>query len=490
MERYSQILNRLVQQHQAADRPVCHVKSRDEFAELVDVGLDSQNGSSLAEIEQALSQFLALNPDVSQLGFHKQLYSGVSMPAVLGDWVASLSNAVMHTFKVGPVANLMEMEVIRQLNQLVGFDNGEGLMVSGASQANLVSMMLARHSVCPEIKAEGYAGKQLVAYVSDQSHYSMRRAANVLGIGESNLIGVASDAEGRMCPLALECAIENSKRQGKIPFYIGLTAGTTVLGAYDPVSACLEVAERHDVWLHIDGAWGAPILFSDQHRHVLAGCERANSFTWDAHKLLNVPLTAGIILTRDKGLLKSATSGGGENYLFHATSDQLPELGELSLQSARRADCLKVWTAWKAAGMNGFRSKVDHLIDMRRQFVKLLKGHEAFEVIAPAEFLNVLFQYRPSCAMDEPAISDLNIRICAYLAETGEAFIDYASFGGQTGIRMILANQEVNQSYLDDLCRRIQEVGEMLLSEAAREKVPASLMKPEPPAGSRSLAAH
>ncbi len=465
MNAYSDILARLVVQQKKQNRPVCYTKTREEYSELLDVSLNQKEGATLEELEQALGTFLALNPDVSQLGFHKQLYSGVSMPAVLGDWVATLSNSVMHTFKVGPIANLMEVEIIDRLNRLVGFDKGEGLMVSGASQANLVSMMLARHSVCPDIKSRGYNGKQLVAYVSDQSHYSMRRAANVLGIGESNMIGVASDAQGQMCPLALEREIIDSKDQGKIPFYIGLTAGTTVLGAYDLVEASLEIAERHNIWLHIDGAWGAPILFSEQHRSVLTGCERANSFTWDAHKLLNVPLTAGIILTRDKGLLKSATSGGGENYLFHESNDMQPELGELSLQSARRADCVKLWTAWKAAGQAGFGHKIDHLMDMRERLVEHLHSHDAFKVIAPAKFLNVLYQYRPEGVMDESTISELNINICTYLAETGEAFIDYATFEGRTGIRLILANQDTNWTYLTTLCDRIEAVGKELVNQ-------------------------
>ena len=184
-------------------------------------------------------------------------------------------------------------------------------MVSGGSQANLIAMMMARHQAMPDIKAKGLTGQTLVAFVSDQAHYSAQKAANLLGIGTDNLIAVASDAQGRLCPQALAIAIETSLEQGHLPFFIGLTAGTTVLGAFDPVMECRAIANQHGMWLHIDGAWGAPVLFSQHHRHLLNGSDLADSFAWDAHKLMNVPITAAVILTRHQGLLELACGGGG-----------------------------------------------------------------------------------------------------------------------------------------------------------------------------------
>jgi len=212
-------------------------------------------------------------------------------------------------------------------------------MVSGASQANLIAMMLARHSIVPELKKKGYQGRGLVAFVSDQAHYSMQRAANIIGIGEDNLVAVNSDIIGVMDPQHLCSCIEKSIEEGMLPFFVGLTAGTTVVGAFEPILPCHEIAKFYGLWLHIDGAWGAPILFSEQHRVKLEGSELADSFTWDAHKLMNVPLTAGIILTKETGLLRDCVSGGGgitsfikmrmlhttwENYQFKALVGRIP----------------------------------------------------------------------------------------------------------------------------------------------------------------------
>ena len=453
MQKHIQILADIVAQEAAAQRPVSRPLAPAEITEALDLSL-REEGVDLQQIAKTLAAYTSMNPDVSQVGFHKQLYSGRNAEALLGEWVASLSNAVMHTYKVGPVAAMMELEIIDRLNGLIGFDKGDGIMVSGASQANLIAMMLARHAMCPDLKSNGYAGRTLTAFVSDQAHYSMLRAANVAGIGEDNLIKVKSDAQGRMDPSDLRTKIMAAEVRGHIPFFVGLTAGTTVLGAFDPVKPCLQIARDHGMWLHIDGAWGGPILFSEEHRHVLDGCAEADSFTWDAHKFMNVPLTAGIILVREAGQMTDAISGGGGEYLFHEGDARQTNFGQMSIQSARRADCLKVWTAWKGAGSKGYADKMNHLREMTDGFCRMVDASPQAQIIGPAPFLNILFQIQPS-GVGSDRYDDLNIAICNKLASDGNAFVDYASWGGRTGIRLVLANQDVNKDYLDrflELC--------------------------------------
>ena len=231
-----------------------HILSASELENKLDLSLTA-TGASDQEVQQAVMDYLTYSPNCAHPEYLKLLYSGVNKDALLGDWVSSLSNATMHTFQVGPVATLMELELIRQWNKLVGFKNGDGVMVSGGTQANIVGMMLARHKACPDFKTRGYAavkGRRLMAYCSDQAHYSNQRAVNVLGIGTDNLTSVASDHQGRIKPADLQAAIETDLKAGHLPFYIGLTAGTTVVGAFDPVSECRDIADKYDLWLHID----------------------------------------------------------------------------------------------------------------------------------------------------------------------------------------------------------------------------------------------
>ncbi|WP_261841617.1 pyridoxal phosphate-dependent decarboxylase family protein [Aliamphritea ceti] len=463
MQAYLDILNRAVTDFTRGDRPVVQAPAASELQQKLDLSLQ-QDGADLETLEQAVKDYLHYNPDSSQADYFKLLYSGRNEPALLGDWVTSLSNATMHTYQVGPVATLMELELIKSWNALVGFTEGDGLMVSGGSQANLIGMMLARHKACPEYKTRGADGRRLIAYVSDQAHYSAQKAVNVLGIGSDNLVAVATDAEGRMCPVALEAAIETSLAAGHQPFYISLTAGTTVVGAYDPVVPCRAVADKYDLWLHIDGAWGAPVLFSEESRHLLADSGLADSFAWDAHKLMNVPITAAVILVKQAGLLTECFSGGGGEYLFHNDENAAFNLGERSMQCGRRADSLKVWLSWKAIGNKGFAAKIDYLQGLKAQCVAQVEQSAQLEMIAPSVYLNVVFRYKPEGLDDEQTLRRLNIAITKTMMRNGGAYVDYAQYKGRSGIRLILANDAAQSQNIERFLEACITTGKALMA--------------------------
>ena len=464
LQRNLEILTRATQQWMRPDRPMVQTTTAPELQQLIDVSL-AEHGCSSEELEAAINDYLKYSPNCARPEFFKLLYSGLNEDALLGDWITSLSNTTMHTYQVGPVSTLMELELIRQWNKLVGFANGEGVMVPGGSQANLIGMMLARHRVYPDLKSHGLIGgehRPLVAYVSDQAHYSYLRAANLLGIGTDNLIKVASNEAGQICPQALNTAIESDIDKGRRPFFIGLTAGTTVIGAYDCVTDCSVIANKHNAWLHIDGAWGAPVLFSEKYRSLLADSHLADSFAWDAHKLMNVPITAAVILVKQAGALQACTSGGGGEYLFHNDENSDYNLGERSIQCGRRADALKVWLSWKALGNKGFADKVDYLQGLKSRCLEMLEVSDCLQMLAPAAYLNVLFRYVPHSLPAEDQIAKLNIEICKTMKRQGGAYVDYAQYKGRTGIRLILANELCTEEDLQRLLRESERIGRSL----------------------------
>ena len=322
-------------------------------------------GSDASELLEALQSYMQYTPKTWAPEFSKLLFSGFNAPGILADWVTSVSNSTMHTYQVAPVACLMERELVRALNQRVGFNDGDGIMVSGGSMANMVAMLLARNRKAPHVREQGASGRPLVAYVSEQAHYSYEKAANILGIGTRNLVKIESDDRGRLCPQSLSHAIERSLSLNRLPFFIGLTAGTTVVGAFDTVAPASVLARKHDLWLHIDGAWGGPVLFSQKHRHLLPDTSLADSFTWDAHKLMNIPLIASLILVKDSQALRSACAGGGGDYLFHRDENAEYNSGDKSLQCGRRVDALKFWLSWKATGARGYARKIDRLMALK-----------------------------------------------------------------------------------------------------------------------------
>jgi glutamate/tyrosine decarboxylase-like PLP-dependent enzyme len=465
MQNHLDILSNAVSQWMNDDGPVATAPNAPELEQILDLKL-GEKGCSIDELSNAIHGYLKYSPNATKPDFYKLLYSGLNKDALLGDWITSLVNSTMHTYQVGPVATLMELELIQQWNTLVGFDAGDGVMVTGGSQANLIGMMLARQKACPNIKTKGHGAlnKQgaLVAYVSDQSHYSYQRAANILGIGSDNLIAIKSDDRGRICPNTLAKAIEKDKLDGRTPFFIGLTAGTTVVGAYDPVKICSEIALKYGLWLHIDGAWGAPVLFSSTHKHLLSDCRLADSFTWDAHKLLNVPITAAVILVKESGALRDCCAGGGGEYLFHNDANKEFNLGERSIQCGRRSDALKVWLSWKAVGHSGFQAKIDYLQALKQRTVEVIEGEARFELLAPTVYLNILFRYKPENALDEEQIAQLNIRLCTRMRQQGGPYVDYARYKGTTGIRLILANDAATDNDIQRLLKHCLRVGQEL----------------------------
>ena len=443
------------------DHHVSRYLAADKLAEKLDLTLGLE-GCKKTELVAALLDYLRYTPKSWQADFNKLLYSGFDAPGVLADWITTLSNATMHTYQVSPVASLMEQEIIHALNSLVGFDEGDGIMVSGGTMANMVAMMLARHRQCPNIKEQGIGGRKLVAYVSELAHYSFEKAANVLGIGTQNLIAVNSDDQGRLNPEALEMAIAKSICEQKQPFFIGLTAGTTVVGSFDPVAQAAVIAREHGIWLHIDGAWGGPVLFSQRHKQLLPDSTMADSFTWDAHKLMNVPLTAAAILVKDKHILSNACEGGGNAYLFHEDENSAHNFGNKSLQCGRRVDSLKLWLSWKATGAAGYARKIDKLMALRQFMLKKIDEHSALHPIAPANYLNVLFRYEPTPSLSEAHLARLNIEICKSLLKQDLGFVDYAQYKGRLGIRYILANGDLSERHIDRFLENCLRIGESI----------------------------
>lgn len=456
------ILQAIAQHTEQQERAVYQCPVAPQLEQQLDLSLNQQ-GQSLESLQDSLQTYLDYNPDVSSSDFYKLLYSGRNEAALLGDWIASLSNANMHTYQMSPVATLMELALIKGLNQLVGFDQGDGVIVSGGSQANIIAMLLARHQTCPHIKTDGIQ-ETLVAFTSDQAHYSLQKAAHVLGIGTKQLIAIESNEQGQIKPEALEQAIQASIQQGHKPFFISLTAGTTVLGAYDDVKACSDIAKKYGLWLHIDGAWGAPVLFSQKHKHLLAHSELADSFTWDAHKLMNVPITAGFILVKQAGLLEQTCSGGGSDYLFHSDENAPYNLGQRSIQCGRRADALKVWLSWQATGTDGFAEKINYLQQLKQSCCELIQQHSRFQLLAPATYLNVLFRYAPEQTLDEQQLRQLTIQISKHMVQQGSAYVDYAQHAGKTALRLILANDQTTPDDLQRLLNDCERVAQEILA--------------------------
>lgn len=224
----------------------------------------------------------------------------------------------------------------------------------------------------------------------------------ILGIGAANCIAVPTDLSGRLQVHALESLILQAKSEGKTPFFVSCTAGTTVTGSFDPLRAVADLCHRHGAWAHADGAWGGAVVFSEKHRALTDGLEDCDSFCFNPHKLMGVSSQCTMLLLNTfedghcrPGALQRSNDTLAD-YLFHSsTQNDADDLGHKSLQCGRKPDCLKLWLHWKRHGSRGIEQRIDRAFSFAHRLSQLVATDERFHLLLPPESCNVCFYYLP-----------------------------------------------------------------------------------------------
>ena len=441
-QRFFDIVNDYLKSNTDSESAVTHHLSPEELRLKIDLSLTDE-GCSLDDLYKTIDQYLTFSVKTGHRQYFNQLWSGFALPGFLGDVIASLANTSMYTYEVAPVATLIEKKLIIKLGDMCGFENPEGLFVTGGSNGNLQAMMIARNRAVPHIKKEGFLNAtELIAFVSEEAHYSFEKSANVLGIGSSNLHKIKTDALGRMIPEELATAIEESLRQGRRPFFVGATAGTTVKGAFDPIEEIARIATKHDLWFHVDGALGGSVIFTPRHFGLLEGLNKADSFVLNAHKLMGLPLICSILLVREQGHLLNTNSVSEADYIFHDEAFGSHDLGPMSLQCGRRVDALKLWLSWKFYGDKGYAERVDRFFEMAAFAEDIVNRTPSLELMAHRSSTNVCFRYLPR---DSEDINAFNLRLREELARSGKSLVNYAHLGKDVAIRLVIANHELTK---------------------------------------------
>ena len=398
--------------------------------------------------------------------FLNQLYSGFNFPAFVGDMLTSLTNTSMYTYEVAPAATLIEKEMIALMNSYAGFTEGDGIFLTGGSNGNLVAMFSARNRIMPQSRFHGYdRNENLVAFVNEQAHYSFETAANLLGIGSKNVIKVKAGPDGRMIPHELEQSIARIIQNGQKPFFVAVTCATTLLGAYDPIDEIAEITKRHGLWLHADGAFGGSIILSDQHRHLMKGIEKTDSFVWNPHKLMNIPLVCSALLVRQKGVLQHNITDLNTDYIFH-DSDDVEDLGKKSIQCGRHVDAVKLWFAWKYYGKKGYAQRMDNLIEMATYAENTVNRHPRLELMAPRQSFSVCFRYRPEHDIN---LNEFNLAVREKLRKSGQSIVNYGYMGKELTIRLVTANGELQKKDIDQFFTNFLETAKSLEKKQVEE---------------------
>lgn len=408
--------------------PIQDLKSAIDLSESVDI----------ANLEKLLSRFQNESISTHSPYFMNQLFTGVLPQMLMAEELIVRTKTTLATYEASSIFSAMEAEVIEALGKQIGWSSGirSGVSVPGGSAANFMAVHCARHRAIPEVKTKGMYGARLKVFVSEEAHYSFKKALAILGVGIENLVQIPVDQAGRMVAKILRDRIQECRAAGDVPLMVAATAGTTVLGAFDELPKISKICQEFGVWLHVDGAWGGPAIFSTQLRHLVEGIASADSVTFDAHKLFGANLTSSFFLTRHKEILLNANDVSGAEYLFHSDDPTL-DRGRLSWQCGRKADAASFWTLWKSVGTEGLGKFVDRLIGLREETRSWIQDQPRLELIAEPDYLNICIRVHPPGGGKDP---DWSRKVRENLKTTDLAMVNYSSNLEGTFLRLILAH--------------------------------------------------
>ena len=449
----TELLKKYLSDNNNPDTNVINYESGKSLSKIIN--LDSNKPHSEIEILGEIEKYLHYSARTTHPQFNNQLYAGYNFYALVGELISFITNTSMATYEISPVATLMEKKLVDELNNKLGFQNGDGIMVTGGSNANLMAIHCARNKRFPETKERGNPKNEICVFVSKDAHYSFKKAIILLGLGTENLILVDTNKKGEIIPEDLEQKILQARSDGKIPLMVASTAGSTVLGSFDPIDKIDIIAKKYKLWHHVDGAWGGVVLFSEKHKEKIKGIEKADSFTFDAHKLLGTGLITSFFLTKDKGELLKANSGGGSKYLFHEYENSEFDYGPSSLQCGRKVDSLKFWLYWKSLGDKGISNFLDEQIEKAQYLKKLLSENPNFKLINEPDYLNVCFQILPNQNVD---INEYNYKFRFHILKQGKVMLNFSRFDdGTIFFRFVFANNMTTKNDLEKLISYLVE---------------------------------
>jgi glutamate/tyrosine decarboxylase-like PLP-dependent enzyme len=419
-----------------------------ELAASLDLTI-GDSGLGERDVFELIGRAMAMTPKSTTTRFWNQLFAGRDMASTGADMLTSMLNCSMYTYKAAGPSILIESELTRHMLGKVGFREGEGIFCPGGSLSNMAAMIVARNIAQESLRDRGHAGPAMVAYTSADGHYSTKKNAGMIGTGRENVRAVPVDDRGRMLPGELVAAIKEDVRGGRIPYIVIATAGTTVRGSFDPLGEIAEVCRAHKVWLHVDGAMGGSVLLSSQ-KELLAGSELADSFTWDAHKMMGVPLLCSCVLFRERNVLLDNFNETAD-YLFQSDGVDLNP-GTQSMQCGRRNDALKLWAAWKHHGDAGYRRDIDHLFSLAEYAGSVIEANENMTLTVPVESVNVCFEYKDRSSVE----------ICDQLRKQNLEVVGYATVNGRVIIRLACFNPASTTQDVDRFLENVRLVASQL----------------------------
>lgn len=417
-----------------------------------------ENGQSAEEILRLFATEVGIHPFGNG---HPRFYAWVnSPPAPICVFAQALSAAMNPSVAGGNHAAVwIERQVLEWFKSLIGFPMaGMGLLVSGSSAAAITALTVARNRAASR---RGWdvrtLGMQLPAralvYTTPEAHGCHQKAVELLGIGSAQIRTVPTDDTLCMRPAALNGMLAEDVAMGALPVAVIASAGTVNTGAIDPLDEIADVCVRHNVWLHVDGAYGAPAVLTAEYRPRLAAIARADSVAIDAHKWMYVPVDAGVVLVRDARAMRDAFSLVPDYLRVEGDAQGVqgpPWFSEYGAEQTRPFRALKLWMAMRYYGVSGYRRMIEHDIALARVLEERLRASADFELFEPTSLSIVCFRAAPAALRgDAGALDALNTRLIAALQLGGVAFLSSTVLRGQSWLRACIVNPLASTADID-----------------------------------------
>lgn len=452
-------LDHLTRQLTVVDGPATGAGPEQVAKQVADVDLDRPLGDHLAALDEIGRLWLD-----DAVWFHEPRYAAhlncpVVIPALLAELYIAAVNSSLDTFDQSVGGTFIERRLIEWTAGRIGFPGAaaDGIFTSGGTQSNLQALAIAR------LRHPDGTTSRLRILASADGHFSVQKAARLLGLGDAAVIGVRTDADRRMDPAALSRELSAAERDG-VPVAVVATAGTTDFGAIDPLPEIAALCRGYGAWLHVDAAYGGGLLVSGRHRDRLAGIEHADSVTVDFHKTFFQPVSSSAVIVRDRSTLDGIRWHA--DYLNPSDSDN-PNQVDKSLQTTRRFDALKLWLTLRVMGPDLIGAYVDTVIELAAEAYAKLILIDDLELAAPPSLSTLVLRHRPAGVNEEHQLRRLNTAIRGALYDSGAAMVAATTVDGRHFLKLTLLNPKATVDDILGIVDQIRATGEQLAAATA-----------------------
>ncbi|MCR9455662.1 pyridoxal phosphate-dependent class III aminotransferase, partial [Vibrio alginolyticus] len=424
-------------------------------AAIHDVDLDNGNAPLKSVIDDA-AELVAKNAIFTQ---HPDciahLHTPPLMPAIAAEAMIAALNQSMDSWDQASSATYVEQKVVNWLCDKYELGaKADGIFTSGGTQSNQMGLMLARDWIADKLSAHSIQKLGLPEYAdklrivcSKKSHFTVQKSASWMGLGEKAVMTVDANADGTMDVTKLDEVLNQAKAEGLIPFAIVGTAGTTDHGAIDDLDFIADIAAKHDMWMHVDGAYGGALILSSQ-KARLKGCERAHSISVDFHKLFYQTISCGALLVNDKSNFKFLLHHA--DYL-NREHDELPNLVDKSIATTKRFDALKVFMTMQSVGPKALGDMYDHLLEQTLEVADMIRDNKHFELLAEPSLSTVLFRATHESADLDELNKTLRLEaLTRGIAVLGETIVD-----DKTALKFTILNPCLTTADFESLLSKI-----------------------------------